>query len=169
MYLTVPLDNFHVKAFPSSTIRTLNPQLPSYFILCGYVGNTGRSSKCVCGQDINRKCFKMRWKGGWGSKLRWFGRAGIEAWRVENLWKVDHMIRVEREVSVRDFLMRFTLNPNLSFSICTLLLGALLSAINSVDSLEGESRSMLSNVTVHRLTVVPHSLFQFICLETHIT
>jgi hypothetical protein len=42
----------------------------------------------------------------------------MEAWRVENLWKVDHVIRVEREVCVRDFLMRFTLTPiSLSRSI----------------------------------------------------
>ena len=109
MHVTVLLDNFHVTAFPSSTIRTLNPQLPSYFILCGCVGNTG--SKGVCGQDINPKCFKIRWKRGWGSKLRWFESGGIEAWRVENLWKVDHVIRVEREDGVRDFLMRFTLPP----------------------------------------------------------
>jgi len=116
MYLTVHLDSFHVTAFTSSAIRTLNPQLPSYFILCGYVGNTGRSSKGVCGQDINRKCFKIRWKRGWDSKLRRFQRGGIEAWRVENLWKVDHVIRVEREVGVRDFLMRFTLTPPISLS-----------------------------------------------------
>jgi len=32
---------------------------------------------------------------------------------VENLWKVDHVIRVEREDGVRDFLMRFTLTPHL--------------------------------------------------------
>ena len=88
---------------------------------------------------------------------------------MENLWKVDHVIRVEREVGVRDFLMRFSLTPNLSFSICTLLLGALLSAINRIDSLGGESGSILSCVIVHRLTMVPPSLALFICLETHIT
>lgn len=58
--------------FAASSFKILNPQTAAHSILCGYVGSIGTSSKVVCGQDINRKGFKIMWTIEGDEKLGWF-------------------------------------------------------------------------------------------------